>query len=104
MTDTLPDPNVPGETIPDWMNQKSFVVVEAMLKLPWSGKGRRAFSCVFCHHQFEPGDTARWFLGGRRTPNTFVCQACDGPDVVERWYKFWAEVISPILDRWCSYR
>ena len=39
MTDTLPDPNVPGETIPDWTNQKSFVVVEAMLKLHGRAKG-----------------------------------------------------------------
>ncbi len=88
-----------GKLIPDWTNQKQFVVVEEMLRLKWSGRGRRSFACGLCNHFFETGDKARWFMS-RIGANPFVCESCDGPDVHERWEKYWREVIKPVLDRW----
>jgi hypothetical protein len=85
--------------IPAWHKQKPFVVVEPMLRLNWGGRGRSQFCCGFCMKLFEVGDVARWvYVEGR--PNTFVCEADDGPDVAERFKERWDTVIRPILDRW----
>ena len=81
-------------------DQKPWVVTEADLKANWGGIGRRGFACGFCFHQFELGETVRWFYCPATAPNSFVCEKCDGADVVDRWMQFWREVAKPILERW----
>lgn len=76
----------------------------------WSGDrpGVR-FRCALCAHRFKVGDGWRWqYSGGSHFDvdgkrwgvcNFMVCDACDGPDVIDRWVdrhreyysdKFWA--------------
>jgi hypothetical protein len=71
----------------------------------WGGesKGRR-FRCYLCGHRFQPGDGWRWqYAAGQNVTedgrkfgvtNFLVCDACDGPDVLDRWVKRNAEFLS----------
>lgn len=79
---------------------KPFTVTAEHLKVNWSGRGRAAFRCGLCMHSLEKGDVARWVYVARQAPNIFVCEACDGPDVAERFQRRWADVIRPILEMW----
>lgn len=60
------------------------------LKAPWSGRrdGSR-FRCRLCGHKFAVGDVWRFvFANFSASPshygNFFVCEKCDGPDVLAR--------------------
>lgn len=66
-------------------NQQPFTVTLEDLTRPWSGKkdGSR-FRCYLCLKRFRAGDTARWVLNPKYG-NFFVCEACDGADVKERF-------------------
>ena len=74
---------------------KPFVVTELHLRLPWSGgKEAKNFRCYLCGYRFKLGDVVRWQYtnDGTGSPgNPLVCQACDGPDVRERWAAQWAD-------------
>jgi hypothetical protein len=70
-------------------DQKPFVVAEAMCGQSWAGgKGGKYFRCGMCGHRFEAGDACRWVYMNSTTESRFgnflVCEACDGPDVVDR--------------------
>jgi hypothetical protein len=68
---------------------KPHVVTHEDLTRPWSGHTDGShFRCYLCGHRFKVGDVFRWQFtnnvkgaGG----NPFVCERCDGPDVVGRW-------------------
>jgi hypothetical protein len=70
-------------------NGKPFRVTEKHMKAPWRGKTDGSqFRCYLCGVHFKEGDFVRWVYtnnikgaGG----NPFVCDLCDGPDVIERW-------------------
>lgn len=80
-------------------SQQPFVVTADDLKLKWGGRGRQAFACGLCDHLLEEGDRARWIYAPRAS-NTFLCDACDGPDAGLRWEQRWKQTIVPILRRW----
>lgn len=68
------------------------------------GKNGKHFRCGLCGHRFVVGDRVRWQYtndipgaGG----NPFVCQSCDGPDMIERWKAKCAEWAS---DAWWWFR
>lgn len=90
-------------------NQKRWVVTEHDCEMKWGLDGD-GFRCALCGHRFKPGDGARWIYAAGRTfksaeGKTFgvcnfkTCDACDGPDVLDRWVarnveffsdRFWA--------------
>lgn len=92
-------------------DQKRHIATEADCKASWGGeKNGGRFRCYLCGHRFKPGDGFRWIATGGKyyttdegrkfgTINFKTCDACDGPDVIERWLdrnrefssaKFWA--------------
>lgn len=73
-----------------WTRGKSHVVTEQDPTLLWAGGYRgKNFRCYLCGYKFKVGDLWRWqAVQGER--NFLVCEACDGPDVVERWLD-WVE-------------
>jgi len=92
-------------------DQKRHVATEADCSTNWGGATRGArFRCYLCGHRFKPGDGFRWVATGARSYvaddgkkygvfNFKTCDACDGPDVIDRWVernrefysaKFWA--------------
>ena len=81
-----------------FVDGEPFVLTEADLRKPWSGfKDGRTLRCHLCGVFFRLGDTLRFvFVNGLKTGchngNFFVCQPCDGPDVIERSAKHEADI------------
>ena len=92
-------------------NQQRRVATKADETKNWGGyKDGSRFRCNLCGHHFKKGDGYRWVYSGGASfetesgkkcgvMNVKVCDACDGPDVIERWVernkeffgpKFWA--------------
>jgi len=67
-------------------DQKPRTATEEHVNARWGGepKGKR-FRCYMCGHKFVVGDVWRWVMS-KRYSNFVVCEKCDGPDVLERWY------------------
>lgn len=91
-------------------NQLPWTVTPQDLERRWGGlPASERFRCFLCGHCFREGDTARWvYLNG--TPsvparvscgNQFVCQDCDGPDVLGRIERHYADGVQRFwwLDR-----
>ncbi len=74
-------------------DQKQHTVTAEDLKAPWSGyKDGSRFYCRLCGHKFKIRDLFRWvYAGSIDRVNLLVCRKCDGPDVLERWEKWWEE-------------
>lgn len=56
------------------------------------------FRCGLCGCKFEAGNTARWVKTNqldRYRGDPFVCETCDGPDVIEKWKSSWTEHCEP---------
>lgn len=67
----------------EFLNQKPWVVTEGDMSAPWAPR----FRCKLCGHQFAVGHTVRWVYAndaGIGTGNFFVCERCDGPDLLQR--------------------
>lgn len=77
----------------DWIQGDPQRVEKKDLTLPWSGyRDGRRFRCGLCGHRFKEGDYIRFlFTNKEGLPggNPFTCEACDGPDVLERWKQHW---------------
>lgn len=83
--------------IPYTKQQRQIATAEDCQK-PWAGRpdGER-FRCYLCGHKFQPGDGWRWVNAQAltvirvedgqtlRVGDLVTCDACDGPDVLERW-------------------
>lgn len=72
-----------------WRSGHPFTATEEDLAAPWSGgKNGEYFRCGLCGYKFQIGDTVRWVYmnstPGSLFGNFLTCQACDGPDIVER--------------------
>lgn len=85
-------------------NQKRRTATGVDVKASWGGArpGMR-FRCCLCGHKFAVGDGWRWVYCGesaeidgkkRGFPNFLTCDACDGPDVIQRWIDRWREFFS----------
>ena len=74
-------------------DQKPRIATEADTKAPWSGyKNGERFYCYLCGHKFVVGDGWRWVCAGSiRRSNLLVCNACDCPDVLEKWKQWWLD-------------
>ena len=74
-------------------DQKQRTVTAEDLRANWSGhKDGSRFYCRLCGNQFKIGDLFRWvYAGSIHRVNLLVCGKCDGPDVLERWKKWWQE-------------
>jgi hypothetical protein len=80
---------------------KPWIATEKDTQTRWScAKPGENFRCGMCGHKFVVGDRVRWQYtndipnaGG----NPMICEACDGPDIVERWIAKCAEW-SAIID------
>lgn len=70
-------------------NGKPRIATAEDLKRPWGGvRDGSRFRCYLCGHRFAVGDVYRWQYTNSvpgTSGNPFVCEACDGPDVVARW-------------------
>jgi hypothetical protein len=73
-------------------------------KTKWGLDGK-GFRCALCGHHFKEGDSFRWqYMAGQSWEasdgkkyaacNFKVCDACDGPDVCERWIERHVEFFS----------
>lgn len=74
-------------------DQKQRVATEEDVKSPWSGvpNGGR-FYCYLCGYRFKVNDKWRWVYGGSLALcNLLICEECDGPDVLDKWKKWWEE-------------
>ena len=89
----------------DWTDQKRRVATIEDCETRWGNhKPGERFRCYLCGHKFKPGDGWRWVYsgtGGHDTTgkrwavtNLKTCDACDGPDVVDRWAQRHAEFYS----------
>ena len=70
---------------------------EEELKRRWNGGlNGSLFRCHLCGHKFAVGDKWCLLYGGDRgvtdiygrefgCSNAFICEECDGPDVLDRW-------------------
>lgn len=70
-----------------FLDQMPRVATEDDVKGSWDAapNGKR-FRCHLCGHRFKVGDIWRWVYAGKvNLTNFLVCEACDGPDVLERW-------------------
>ena len=69
-----------------WTDQKRRIATEKDCQTRWgAGKPGEQFLCSLCGHKFKVGDGWRWvYTGGKGIVNFFVCDNCDGPDVVDR--------------------
>jgi hypothetical protein len=71
-------------------NQEPFIVTNGDTKRPWSGgENGKYFRCHLCGVRFVAGMVVRWILANGiynigRMGNPWVCQGCDGDDVIER--------------------
>lgn len=89
-------------------DQKRWVATSDDCKRSWGLDGK-GFRCGLCGHRFTVGDGVRWVYGGgagfeikgkkHGVCNFKTCDACDGPDVLDRWVarnvefysdRFWA--------------
>lgn len=89
-------------------DQQRWTATKKDVASKWGLDGN-SFRCGLCGHRFRDGDGVRWQYGSGRTfvyegrtlgvRNFFVCDVCDGPDVLDRWVerhrdfyqpKFWA--------------
>lgn len=84
-----------------WTSQQRFYVTTEMLAQRW-GTNTQPPDCGLCAHVFVDGDICRWQMIPSGAPNIFVCQQCDGPDVVERFTRYWFGVVRPIIRRWAD--
>lgn len=72
-----------------WRSGHPFTATEQHVTAPWSGgENGKYFRCGLCGHRFQVGDVVRWVYmnstSGSLFGNFLTCQACDGPDIVER--------------------
>ncbi len=77
----------------NFTDQKQRVATSKDVQLPWGGapNGKR-FRCYLCGHRFSVGEKWRWVFGAPvKTVNFFVCDSCDGDDVLDRWRKIYDE-------------
>jgi len=77
-------------------DQKPRRATQEDLEANWSGSPDN-FRCYMCGYKFQLGDYWRWIyancagivmpITGQKVGlcNFKVCEACDGPDVLERW-------------------
>jgi hypothetical protein len=84
-----------------WTSQRRFYVTPEMLAVKWGTNGGHP-DCGLCGHVFIDGDVARGQVIPSGAPNIFVCHSCDGPDVVERFVRYWNDVVRPIIRRWAD--
>lgn len=78
-------------------DQKRFVVTQEQTEMTWGG----GFWCNLCGYEFTVGDGCRWiYSGGRKMPNVFVCDTCDGDDVADRAEADYAKSKEAAI-RWC---
>lgn len=86
-------------------DQKRFVIDEA-----WLERGRRLNPntnfCALCNNNFFAGAGARWVYANGPKPtgvhsfgNFFVCDTCDGPDVLDFYQKACELVYSHMCGR-----
>jgi hypothetical protein len=68
--------------VSDWASGNQFVCDQFILGLKWGLRGGK-LRCHLCGHWFKAGDNARFQF--HHEGNFFACDACDGPDVKERW-------------------
>lgn len=71
----------------NFTDQKPRKATMQHLQAPWRGKvDGSAFRCYLCGRRFKVGDVWRFLWAAHEgAPNCLVCEACDGPDVLERW-------------------
>lgn len=75
------------------LDGKFKIVTSEILKAPWGGSfdGSR-FRCYMCGHKFVLKDLFRFLYAAEKNAmNCLICEACDGPDVLERWVKQYNE-------------
>jgi hypothetical protein len=76
-----------------FIDGKPRVATEAECKAKWSGRGPGTnFRCCLCGYKFKVGDVWRFqYTNSTKDAggNPLVCQACDGPDLIERWRAKW---------------
>jgi hypothetical protein len=68
-------------------NGKHRITTQAEVDAKWGLDGN-PHMCDMCGHLFQVGDGWRWQYMNNHSPsygNFSVCDACDGPDVKERW-------------------
>lgn len=80
-------------------DQKPWIATKEDCRGYWGcGKNGKRFRCYLCGIKFKPGDVVRWVCCTYQAlTNLLTCQACDGPDIRERWkalneeleHKFW---------------
>jgi ribosomal protein L24E len=88
-------------------DRKRRIATERDVNARWSGDlpGVR-FRCGLCGHRFKIGDGWRWVYGDGRTFTTengkkcgvcnfLTCDACDTPDVLDKWVARYEEFASP---------
>lgn len=61
----------------------------------WGGGplGER-FRCYLCGVHFKVGDYWRFQFVNKRSINFLVCEACDTPDLMEKWWAHWGHLQS----------
>ena len=77
-----------AETVTErFTNQKRFIASEKQASGKWGLDGK-GFKCGMCGYRFKAGDGVRWVYanGGeyRSAGNFMTCDACDGPDILQR--------------------
>ena len=84
-------------------DQKRRIATKEDCRIRWfGGEPGENFRCSLCGRGFKPGDGWRWVYGGhivegsggQGLPNFIVCDACDGPDVCDKWLALWNEFYS----------
>jgi hypothetical protein len=83
-------------------DQKPRVATEEQVKARWGGEPNgKNFRCYLCGHKFVVGDVWRWVCSNSVAGNLLVCAKCDGPNLVEKWTKLYAEFMQ---DKFWSFR
>ena len=85
-------------------DQKRWIATEKDVAGKWGLDGK-GFRCGLCGHSFNVGDGVRWQYGAGVTVeiegkthgvcNFKVCDACDGPDVLDKWVALHKEFYAP---------
>jgi hypothetical protein len=85
-------------------DQKRWIATEKDVAGKWGLDGN-GFRCGLCGHHFKAGDGVRWQYGSGVTfeingktygvCNFKVCDACDGPDVLDKWVALHKEFYAP---------
>lgn len=84
---------------------KRWIASEKDCRTSWGLNGD-GFRCGLCGHRFKPGDGVRWQHGAGRQVvdengkswgvcNFKVCDACDCPDVLDKWVALHEEYLQP---------